>query len=253
MQNRTLASPFTSIHMNLALEQLLAKSIPPGHRYLLLWMDEPSVVFGRFQNPWTECRVDLLESAGVVPARRLSGGGTVYHDLGNLNYSVITRKGQMDVQGNLKTIAGALTGKGLDVHIGFRRDLFMGANKISGSAFQVRREYEIHHGTLLVHTDLDRIQSLLIRHSDMPDARFVPSVPSPVINIGDLSGVHDPLSWAKLIQYEFGSAWGGFSDSSLPLPDEALLIEECRMFSDRNWIFGRPSDFNASANKNVDS
>ncbi len=253
MQNQTLFSPYTGIHMNLALEQLLAKTILPGQRYLLLWMDEPSVVFGRFQNPWAECRIDLLESTGVVPARRLSGGGTVYHDLGNLNYSVVTQKGQMDIQGNLKTIAGALNGKGLDVHIGYRRDLFMGAYKISGSAFQVRREFEVHHGTLLVHTDLDRIQSLLSRQPDMPDARFVPSVPSPVINIGDLSGLHDPLSWAKLIQDEFGSAWGGFSDSPLPLPDGTLLAEECRILADRNWIFGRTSDFNASANINHDS
>lgn len=237
--NATLFSPYTDIYLNLALEQHLARTLPPGHRLLFFWVNAPAVVFGRFQNPWAECRVDLLATAGAVAARRYSGGGTVYHDTGTLNYSIIASRGELDIPGNLKVLAASLRRNGLDARIGARRDLFIGPDKISGSAFQLSGDFAIHHGTLLIQTDLSRLRALLERSPERLDPRSVPSVPSPVVNIGDADGCRDPRFWAGQLRQDFERFWGGFVEDLPSLPTPSQLTAEYQKLSDPQWIFGQ--------------
>lgn len=242
MINSTLVSPFTDIYQNLALEQHLARGLPPDHRVLLFFVNEPAVVFGRFQNPWVECALELLAPWGVSAARRYSGGGTVYHDRGNLNYSVIGPRGAMDILNTLSILAEVMNDNGLKARIGPRRDLFIDSHKISGSAFQLSEGFGIHHGTLLVNTDLDRLNRLLVRKPELIDRRSVPSTPSSVVNIGPISGLMDPMQWAHRIAEGFEAAWMGFSTLPISLPEPSVLADETHRLKDPQWILGPSPD-----------
>lgn len=243
MLNRTMESPYTNIYMNLALEQSLARGLRKGERILLFWTDSPSVVFGRFQNPWSECRTELLAEAGILAARRYSGGGTVFHDPGNLNYAVITDRESVDIQGNLEILKTVIARQGAEVHIGPRRDLLMGPYKISGSAFQLHRDFGIHHGTLLIAADLDRMRGVLGTALDISDNRAVASVRSPVTNIGEITGITTVPEWSERIRAGFSDAWGGFSEKPLPLPDTPELVVHSEGLSQWDWIYGQTPAF----------
>ena len=230
--------------MNLALEQVLAKRTAPGERVLLFWVSDPAVVFGRFQNPWAECHLERLDRSGVLPARRMSGGGTVYHDTGNLNYSVITERNTLDIEANLGIFIRVLRAGGITAARGPRRDLFLDNRKISGSAFQLHRDFAIHHGTLLVHTDLAQMQQLLGPALEISKSHGVASVPSSVANIGEVTGMADIRVWVSSITAGFERAWGrlsSFHPTELPAEDE--LATEASRFADWEWIFGQTPAF----------
>lgn len=243
MLNRSIRSPYTNVYMNLALEQALARQLQQDERILLFWINDPAVVFGRFQNPWSECRTELLTENGVIPARRYSGGGTVFHDSGNLNYSVISNRQALDIPGNLGILSEALKQQGIQARIGPRRDLLTEDRKISGSAFQLHRDFAIHHGTLLIDADLDRIRSLLGTGLSITENRSVASVPSPVTNIGRAAGLTDPEDWITLIREAFGKAWGSFSKTPEALPDPERLAQDSARLAQWEWIFGQTPPF----------
>lgn len=241
MENHVLFSPYKDIHSNLALEQLLAQALGPDRRLLLLWVSAPAVVFGRFQNPWAECPVGYLETQGVALARRASGGGTVYHDPGNLSYSVITPRRAFDSGGNLAAVAQAVGRAGLEAQAGPRRDLWVQGRKVSGSAFQLHRDYGIHHGTLLISADLDRLRQALGSPLRITGSRAVASVPSPVANVGPLTGLNSPEAWVRPLADAFGNRWGSrLTPWPHPLPP---LKEALERFTGWDWVYGQTPCF----------
>lgn len=131
-----LLSRSTDVHQNLALEDWIDAHVDLQRRgVLLLWRNHPAVVVGRHQNPWAECDLAAMRSAGVALARRRSGGGTVFHDLGNLNLTFFASKQAYDRRRNLKVITDALRRirPGLDVRATDRFDVLLdGRLKISG-------------------------------------------------------------------------------------------------------------------------
>lgn len=131
-----LQSQSTDVYQNLALEDWIDANIDLEQRsILLLWRNRPAVVIGRHQNPWTECNLSAMRTAGIPLARRRSGGGTVFHDLGNLNLTFFTSKKAYDRQRNLKVITEALRRlrPGLDVQATDRFDILLNGHfKISG-------------------------------------------------------------------------------------------------------------------------
>lgn len=131
-----LCSRSTDVYQNLALEDWIDANVDLHKRsVLLLWRNRPAVVVGRHQNPWTECSLPAMREAGIPLARRRSGGGTVYHDLGNLNMTFFTSKKAYDRQRNLKVVTDALQllQPGLDVRATDRFDILLNGHlKISG-------------------------------------------------------------------------------------------------------------------------
>jgi lipoate-protein ligase A len=171
--------------VNLALEEALLEGGSNGDRALFLYVDEPCLVIGRNQNPWSEsargCALPLF--------RRISGGGAVYHDLGNLNCSLIVPRASHDPEAELALVAAALRPLGVDAAPGRRGGLFLASGplagrKISGSARRLSARRVLHHGTLLVDSDLGALERSL-GGMEVESSRALPSVPSPVANLSE--------------------------------------------------------------------
>ena len=177
--------------LNLAMEDWIFHEMEDVEQVLFLWRNSPTVVIGRSQNPWVECKLDLMSKNGVKLARRQSGGGAVYHDLGNTNFTFLSRKLQYDKMRNLNIIIKALSNLGLESHCQGRNDLVVklsdgGYRKISGSAFKEKVDKAFHHGTLLLDADLQALSQYLSPNKKKLVAKGVKSVRSRVINCNDI-------------------------------------------------------------------
>ena len=146
-------------YRNLAMEEYMTNHVPDGTCILFLWQNRHTVVIGRNQNCWKECRVNFLEEEGGYLVRRLSGGGAVFHDLGNLNFTFIVRKPDYDVDRQLQVILEAVRRLGIQAEKTGRNDITVEGRKFSGNAFYQTGDCCYHHGTLLVHADKENMSS----------------------------------------------------------------------------------------------
>ena len=147
----------TNPYENLAIEKFLLESVPEGCCILYLWQNENTVVIGKNQNPWAECRLSLLEEDKIRLARRMSGGGAVFHDSGNLNFTFISKTEDMDIKKNLDTIRLACSMAGINTEFSGRNDLLTNGKKFSGNAFSVTNTCKIQHGTLMLEVDKEKL------------------------------------------------------------------------------------------------
>jgi lipoate---protein ligase len=178
---------------NLAVEQYLFQNSPPDSTILFLYNNGPCVVIGRNQNPWLEANLaQSYKQQNAVPlVRRRSGGGAVFHDRGNLNFSVICPSANFTRDKHAQMVASALRSLGVDgARVNDRHDIVVEQGdppatfKISGSAYKLTRQRALHHGTLLINTDAGLLRNLL-KSPAIPfiKARGVESVKSAVTNI----------------------------------------------------------------------
>ena len=173
----------TDPYENLALEQTLLERVRENACILYLWQNARTVVIGRNQNPWKECRTALLEEEGGHLARRLSGGGAVFHDLGNLNFTFLMREADYDLDRQLTVIETACRSLGIPVERSGRNDLLADGRKFSGNAFYHHNGRAYHHGTLMVDVDLEMVQRYLSPSKAKLAAKGVDSVRSRVVNL----------------------------------------------------------------------
>ncbi|XP_068458124.1 lipoyl amidotransferase LIPT1, mitochondrial isoform X2 [Clinocottus analis] len=249
-----LRSRSTDVHQNLALEDWIEAHVAPQRGgLLLLWSNGPAVVIGRHQNPWSECDLAAMRLAGVPLARRRSGGGAVFHDLGNLNLTFFSSKKDFDRQRNLRVVTGALrrARPGLDVHATERFDILLnGRLKVSGSASRLSRKSAYHHCTLLHSADRSALSALLRPSCPGIHTNATPSVPSPVANLLD----HAPsLGWEELLdalthQYnaEFGDSSSSSSSALVDPADESAfpgIGQAAAELRSWDWTFGRTPRF----------
>jgi len=148
-----------------------------------VYRDEPCVVIGRNQNPWKEVNMEASRRTGVPWIRRRSGGGTVYHDLGNTNYSIHLPRTSFDRHATAQVILGAVRSLGVDARVNDRNDICVGEYKVSGSAYKIVNNRAYHHGTMLISTRLDLLGDLLRVSKDTMQTKGVESVRSPVRNL----------------------------------------------------------------------
>lgn len=135
MKLRILKSEVTNPWFNLATEDWIFNTLNPDSHTLFLWRNSETVVIGRSQNPWVECKTDKMAEDDVFLARRQSGGGAVFHDLGNTNFTFLSPKADYDQDANFTIIINALKKLGVDATLSGRNDMQVGDRKISGSAF----------------------------------------------------------------------------------------------------------------------
>ena len=174
-------------YFNLAVEKHLMDITPAGGCVLYLWQNRNTVVIGRNQNPWLECRTSLLEQEDGRLARRLSGGGAVFHDLGNLNFTFIMRKEDYDLDKQVSVIQKACALAGIVAEKSGRNDLLADGRKFSGNAFYQNSTHAYHHGTLMVDVDKEKLGRYLSPPKAKLEAKGVASVRSRVVNLKELA------------------------------------------------------------------
>jgi len=174
-------------YYNLAFEEYVLKNLGTGETCVLLWQNEPAVIVGRFQNTHAEINPDFIRRRGIHVVRRITGGGAVYHDLGNLNFTFIEKKasGRPDFRRFMEPVAEALAKMGITAEISGRNDLTIKGKKFSGNAQYYDRKAIMHHGTLLFATDLEAVEAALRVKQDKLASKGVPSVRSRVTNISE--------------------------------------------------------------------
>lgn len=175
-----LKSPGDNVFVNQALEAALTEYVGEDEAALYLWSNSDAVVIGRNQDAYAECRVDALESAGGMLARRLSGGGAVWHDGGNLNFSFISCEKDEDKDANFGIVLSALASLGIHAELGGRNDLMLNGAKFGGSAYYRRDGKALHHGTVMVNTTPDAVARYLTPPSEKFEGKAVKSVASRV-------------------------------------------------------------------------
>jgi lipoate---protein ligase len=162
---------------------LLLDRAGDGAPVLLLWRSGPAVVIGKNQNPWRECALPWMAHAGVRLARRVSGGGAVYHDEGNLNYAFIMPRESYETDPVFGQVLAVLADLDLMAERSGRTSLACNGLKVSGTAFCFRRGGALHHGTLLLDADLERMQAALTPPDWTFDTRATSSIPATVCNL----------------------------------------------------------------------
>ena len=233
------------VYRNLALEEWLLDHAP-GLPILFLYVNEPCVVIGKNQNPWRECRVSLMREQGVPLARRISGGGAVVHDAGNLNFSVLVPRVDYCEQKQVNLIFQTLETFGITAEKLGKSSLAIAGKKFSGQAFCHRRDRTLHHGTLLVHSDLNRLGRYLGSEVEGIETHAIASVPAPVMNLSDVnpSVTVDSLSRALITtfekMYDGASAVELWTDSKIP---EQELLPRIEMMSSEAWLVERTPRF----------
>ena len=181
---RCIYSPFTDIYFHLAAEEYLLKQ--GNENIFMLWQDTPSVVIGKHQRLRSEVDKKWAEQEQVHIARRFSGGGAVYHDLGNINLTFINSNGNLDFDTYNLKVMDFLTSLHLQPTSNQRRAIFINEKKVSGSSQHIRGQKVIYHATLLFSSNLDFLNRSL-QGKDMPEmsSKYVKSVKSPVTNLAD--------------------------------------------------------------------
>ncbi len=171
-------------------EECIFRQMPATQRVLFLWRNADTVVIGRAQNPWKECNTRRMEEDNVRPARRSSGGGAVFHDLGNTCFTFMAGKPEYDKTISTSIVLNALNALGVSAEASGRNDLVVktaeGDRKVSGSAYRETKDRGFHHGTLLLNADLSRPANYLNPDKKKLAAKGITSVRSRVTNLTEL-------------------------------------------------------------------
>ena len=228
----------------------------PSYQTLYLWQNEKTVVIGRSQNPWSECNLTRMGEDGVYLARRSSGGGAVFHDLGNICFTFLSPKQGYDRAANGAILIAALKRFGIAAELSGRNDIVIahpsslmaeGPCKVSGSAFREAHDRAFHHGTMLINSDLSKLSRYLTPNPKKLQSKGRASVRARVMNLVEEAPEMTTESLYNAIIEEFFTFHGGTCEietldhSKLTLMPE--LQERFAFYSDWNWRFGKTPEF----------
>ena len=174
-------------YINLAIEQYLFDNVDEDTLILYLWQNQNTVVIGKNQNAFSECRTELIKDEGALLARRTSGGGAVFHDLGNLNFTFICSTDNFDVSKHMQVIQEACRLSSIETEISGRNDILADGRKFSGNAFYNSRGRSYHHGTIMINADIEKLGRYLTPPKAKLEAKGVKSVRSRVVNLTEFA------------------------------------------------------------------
>ncbi len=236
---RVFVSPYQNPFLNLALEDHFLRGgadLP----VLFLYVNRPCVVLGRFQNPWLETQLSYLVENDIWLVRRQSGGGCVFHDEGNLNFSFITPDPMINRMKHAELLREAFAEADIPLTISPRHDLWLDGRKISGSAFKQTKFGSFHHGTFLVSSDLEKLEESL-KHTIIPSAtKSIASVRSKVITLQEKFPGTEISDVIEIISHHL---------KTIPFEIEGTLLSETQVqetfqhLRSWEWLFGETPHF----------
>lgn len=232
----------TDPYFNLAFDEYCLENIPSEEPYFFLWRNRPAVIIGLNQNAYSEVNLDYLNSHGITLARRVTGGGAVYHDLQNMNYTIIGRNPSP------QPMVDALRSLGVPAELTGRNDIFVEGRKVSGYARRVSHDQEIIHGTLMYDVDLDTLTHVLDTQGSKMQAKGISSVKSRVANLKEYLPQFKSLDELQAALQEILSA----GDGQMPLSAEQVAEvrrQADEKFSTWDFIYGHSheADFRCKA------
>lgn len=250
---RFLKNPRTNPYMNLALDEYAMKHIDVGEDYFFIWQNEPSVIIGKNQNAMQEVNQAFIDENNIHVARRVSGGGAVYHDFGNLNFTFIIGvddPGKVNYKKYVQPIIDALKVMGVDAEASGRNDILIDGLKISGNAQRMAGGKLMHHGTLIYDVNLEDMVQALNVDPDKIVSKGVKSVRSRVTTIKEHlpKGTTIEDFWNELHYYL--SNKGQDKEILLSQKDlENIKHEADTRFSTWEWNYGYSPEFNLKNSK----
>jgi len=228
----------------MATEKYLTLNVDPDECIMFLWQNDNTVFIGKNQNCWAECHVAKLETDGGHLARRLSGGGAVYHDVHNLNFTFSVNNKDYNVAKQLSVIALAVRDYGIEAEVSGRNDILTDGCKFSGNAFWCYGENYYHHGTILIKTDTEKMALYLNVPEDKLKAKGVASVRSRVINLSMLNGNISVDGMKKSLMNAFGEVYEfPVNDYVFPKSAMAEIDKYYAEFDSPEWKYDRTPQF----------
>ena len=231
--------------INLAIESVLFDLLNDDEIYLYLWQNDNTIVIGRNQNAWRECRVEKFLKEGGHLSRRPSGGGAVYQDMGNLNFTFIAPKSVYNVHRQLKVIVSAVNSLGINAKFSGRNDILAEGKKFSGNAFYSGRGKAMHHGTILIDTNFEKLSDYLQVSKAKMKSKGVRSVKSRVINLKTLKQDLTVDMMKEALIESFNREYGVVSENK-PINDlyeTEIFKNYYDRYSSKEWILGKSPDF----------
>ncbi len=250
-QLRVFISRSNNPWFNLAVEETIFRAMPSDQKVLFLWQNQDTVVIGQAQNPWRECNTARMEKDNITLARRTTGGGAVFHDLGNSCFTFMAGKPDYDKAISTQIVLNALESLGIHAKASGRNDLVVttpqGERKFSGSAYRETKDRGFHHGTLLLHADLSRLANYLNPDKKKLQAKGITSVRSRVLNLSEIyPGIDHPLV-SEAIMQSFFQHYGAKVEPEFISPDNWPDIHGFHDIYAKHasweWNFGKTPEF----------
>ncbi len=231
-----IRSDSTDPYQNLAAEEYLTRTALPGAPLLFLWQNDPCVVIGKNQSSRAECDLSAMEQDGIPLVRRLSGGGAVWHDRGNLCFSFISHESDHKVAAQLALVAKTCAAFDIDARPTGRNDIEVDGKKISGNAFYTVGHNKCHHGTLLISADTEALAKYLTVSRKKLEAKGIRSVAARVVNLRELNERITVKTFCDALIRQTGGV-------CISMPDRRLYEKERKRFASREWLIGSDPAF----------
>lgn len=249
MSNYIYSAPTGDGWLNLARDGYFLENNKKGDVVLYFYVNKNAVIIGRNQNAWKECNIANMDADGVQLVRRHSGGGAVFHDNGNLNFSFITDEKHYDLNRQMRVILNAVSKLGLKAELSGRNDITVDGKKFSGNAFSLAKGNRSHHGTILVNADLAKLSNYLCVSKEKMRSKGIDSVRARVCNICELSSGLTVEAMRRLVIESFIEEYGAASEYVFDGTALAEVEERRERHASWEWRFGKTPQFDFETDK----
>lgn len=249
MSNYIYSAPTGDGWLNLARDGYFLENNKKDDVILYFYVNKNAVIIGRNQNAWKECSIANMDADGVQLVRRHSGGGAVFHDNGNLNFSFITDEKHYDLNRQMRVILNAVSKLGLKAELSGRNDITVDGKKFSGNAFSLAKGNRSHHGTILVNADLAKLSNYLCVSKEKMRSKGIDSVRARVCNICELSSGLTVEAMRRLVIESFIEEYGAASEYVFDGTALAEVEERRERLASWEWRFGKTPQFDFETDK----
>lgn len=228
---------------NLAMEQYVFDCLPRDRMYFMLWQNDNAIIVGKYQNTLSEINLEAVERRGIRVVRRLSGGGAVYHDMGNLNFTFITDAASgtaLDMKLFCQPVVRTLAALGVHAEVNGRNDITIDGKKFSGNSQYLRQGRVMHHGTIMFNSDLSVVSEALQVDPTKFQTKGVRSVRSRVTNVAD--HLDRPVSLPEFRRILLENILRENPGQPYPLtPEDLAAVEKLRegRYAAWDWNYGQ--------------